>query len=327
MTMWLLFVLFCLIALGFVVVPLYSSERRLTPTLATVIVLVVCISASLYHFIGSPNVQSGASELPNEDEMVAALEERLESSPDDVNGWLMLGRSYQTLKRYDQSISAFERLIELEQSKNAESMVALAIVLMEKDGGNTSERAASLFENALALEPNNANALFYGGAAAARRGNNSLAADRWEMLLGQNAPSEVRELLQQRINEWRGIVTTTDAGPETSFSLNVSVSDAARAAFPPQATVFIIARNPEQPAPPIAVKRRRLSEFPTEILLGDGDAMLPGRTLSGIDRVEFVARISLSGGPMEKTGDWFGAVVYESENKRQLSLVINQQVP
>jgi len=207
MTLWIVMILLCFLALTFMIWPLYRCSHRLTPLLAAIIVVGVGLSAGLYRYMGQPGVPSGAGTHPEGDALVAALEKRLEQSPEDLDGWLMLGRSYQSMKLYDKAIVAFETALALEKGEDAQTLVALGITLMERQGGEVPDRAARLFENALAIEPTNPNALFYGGAAAAQRGEASLAADRWEMLQRADAPPEIQDLLQRKINEWRGLAT------------------------------------------------------------------------------------------------------------------------
>ena len=110
-------------------------------------------------------------------------------------------------------------------------------------------------------------------------------------------------------------------------SAAVSVSAAAAAALPAEAIVFVIARDPGQPSPPIAVKRLRLSELPARIDLADGDSMMAGRQLSGFAEVELVARVSLSGGPAQQSGDWFGSAIVKPEESPRVAVAIDQQVP
>ena len=111
MTLWIALVLLCFVALAFVVWPLYRSSGRLTLMLAAVIVALVGVSTTLYHYTGRPGVPSGAGSMPDVGEMVLSLEKRLRGRPEDVNGWLMLGRSYQTLKQYDKAIRHPARLL------------------------------------------------------------------------------------------------------------------------------------------------------------------------------------------------------------------------
>jgi cytochrome c-type biogenesis protein CcmH len=331
MTFWAVLVLLCLVALGFVVWPLYRSSGRLTPLIAVVIVGTVALSAILYYEVGQPGIPSGAATSPDTTVMVAALAKRLKDQPDDVDGWVLLGRSYQSLGDYDQAIKAFETAFQLQQGQNPVTMVALAIALMEQEGGQVSDRATRLFENALALDPTNANALFYSGGAAAQRGDTALAAERWEMLLQQDAPPEIHDLLQRKINEWRGLPATdavTAARPEAAIvSVHVTLSEQARAAMPAEATVFVIARDPAQPSPPVAVVPRRLSELPATVALSDKNAMIAARPLSGLTQIELLARVSMSGSPAAQSGDWFGALVVNSGGGQTIDLVIDQEVP
>ncbi len=332
MTLWLILAVMLLLALLFVAVPLLrGGDRSITTTLVSIVAVVV-IAAGLYAQLGSPNVPSGAGSEPDVEAMVASLAERLESEPDDINGWLMLGRSYQAMQRFDESISAHETAMRLEGGQNAQTMVSLALVVLEKDNGGMSGRAISLLENALALEPSNPNALFYGGLAAANRGDTHLAASRWETLKRLDAPPEIQTLLQQKIDEWRGLESSAGA-PSTAASsysetinIRLSVADVARADFGDDATVFVIARDPTQPSPPVAVTRRRLSELPIDVALTDRDAMVPGRAISNFADLEIVARISKSGQPMQQPGDWYGSVVIDNRSLQSTSIVIDQVV-
>ena len=93
------------------------------------------------------------------------------------------------------------------------------------------------------------------------------------------------------------------------------------------ATVFIIARDPGQPSPPLAAVRRRVSELPAVIEIGDADAMIPGRVPSGYQSIEILARVSMSGQPIAQPGDWFGQQVIETSAAEEVQIVIDSQVP
>ena len=218
-------------------------------------------------------------------------------------------------------------------------------------------KSATLFENALALDPNYPQALFYGGLAAFNRGDESLAADRWERLLSLNPPPEIQDILRVRIAEWRGESSLPadhppiesaetvaapapapapepepEPEPLTPMSegavvrASLTLTDEARAALPPEATVFLIARDPAQPMPPIAVTRRQLSELPLAVELGDRESMVPGRDLSGFAEIELIARVSVSGQPMAQPGDWFGSIIVKPADENDVALPISEQV-
>jgi cytochrome c-type biogenesis protein CcmH len=331
MTMLLILGVLCLVAVVFAIWPLYRDSGRLTPVLAMIIVLVVGSSAALYLYIGQPGVPSGAGSAPDVGEMVNLLSERLAENPEDAQGWLILGQSQQALQQYDEAIAAFERALQLDKGQNAQTLLALAIALMEQQGGEMTDRSSSLFENALALESNNANALFYGGGAAARRGDVSLAADRWETLLDLSVSDEIQELLQRKINEWRGLPSPVAIDPVVVdgpiIIISISLSEEAISALPADATVFIIARALGQPSPPIAVARRQLADLPALVGLSDRDAMIPNRKLSSFAEFEIVARVTVSGQPIAQSGDWSGSLIVSANSGQTIDLLIDQEVP
>ena len=350
MTFWIIAASLCVIALGFGAWPLYRESRRLTPLLAIVIVSSVALSVGLYSRIGSPDIPSaGAASdtLPNMNEAVASLERRLAKNPEDLNGWNMLARSYMTVQRFDDAVTTYERLMELEEGRNAQTLVDLALAILSRDGSSIAGRSASLIENALALEPNNPAALFYSGIASANRGDTDTAARRWEVLLGLNPPPEIRSIIEQRVAEWRGVPvesseppvadtgpalasTSTEApaaNPDAVVTARIALSDAALAALTADANVFVIARDPAQPSPPIAVDRVRLSDLPAVVSLGDAQSMVAGRSLSGFEEFELLARVSLSGSPAAASGDWFGTLIVRPADNPAVFLSIDQQVP
>ena len=351
MTLWIVFTVMCLLATLFVAWPLYRRQERFSPLSALSVVAVVALSAAIYVKQGSPDVPSGAAPSMHAMEgIVENLAARLEKQPDDVEGWKMLGRSYMNLGDFAAAVQAFERAAGLENSQNGETLVSLAESILARDASRIEGRVATLFESALALEPNNPQALFYGGIAALNRGEKEVAAERWEILLGLNPPPEIQQVLQQRIAEWRGEAVpaetpvaaemppaTVAAAPapaaeppvasDVIVSAAVSLSPAAQAALPPEATVFLIARDPAQPSPPIAVSRHSLSELPATIELGDRNSMMVGRSLSGFEQFELLARVSLSGQAVPQSGDWFGAELVRPADGRQVDLAIDEQVP
>lgn len=347
---WVIVVALCLLAIAFAVWPLWRKAQRLTPAVATIIVFTVAVSAALYDAVGSPGVPSGRSggeeSLPDMQESVNALERRLAANPDDVAGWKMLGRTQMTLGNFGGAAEAYEEAMALEDGKVAQTMVDLAVAIMNRDQAPTSGRTASLIESALALEPNNPAALFYSGLAAADSGDTATAADRWEILLGLNPPENIRGILEQRIAEWRGeappavmspmmpgaasaesAAANGSADEDAVVSARISLSDEAMAAISSDANVFIIARDPAAPSPPIAVTRRRLSELPALVSLSDAQSMVQGRNLSAFAEIELLARVSLSGGPAAASGDWFGSLLVRPAENNSVLLTIDQQVP
>lgn len=339
----------------FAVWPFLRENSRNFGVVAGAVLFVVVSSAGLYAKLGSPGVQNerlahGSGPGADMLEVVEGLAKRLETNPDDVGGWRMLGRSYMSLNDHQQAIAAFERVVELEGGRSAQGLVELGEAVLAAEGGQEMpQRAVSLFENALAIQPNSQPALFWSGLGAFNRGDTDTAADRWERLLATNPPPEIRDIIEQRVAEWRGetpppATASTEppqreqeqpvqAAPEPAplaegaiVSASIALSDAARSALPQDAIVFVIARDPAQPSPPIAVTRRRLAELPAVVQLGDQESMVPGRELSGFEEFELVARVSLTGQPVTQPGDWFGSVIVKPAENGSIALSIDTPV-
>jgi cytochrome c-type biogenesis protein CcmH len=319
-----------------VALPLYRAEKRLSATNVSAVVVIAAVSAVTYSQIGTPNPDvsvSAGGDMPSVEEMVSSLAERLKESPDDLAGWKMLGRSYIQMQNFPGAVAAFEKAVEMENSENGQTLADLGEAVLMSDNSTLLGRAGQLFENALALQPANPKALFYSGMAAVQRGDNELAATRWEALLATSPPQNVQDILRQRIAELRGeappMPQPAPRPVQTGavVTANVSLGASAAAAGLPDSTVFVIARDPDQPTPPIAAVRRRLSELPANVAIGDGDAMIPGRVPSAFPQLEIVARVSLTGQPVAQPGDWYGSLVYDTGSADTVAIVIDEQVP
>ena len=160
--------------------------------------LLVVGSAALYvTWSNWPWHAAPAADTP--ERMVAQLARRLEQDPTDLNGWLMLGRSYTALQEYPLAVRAFGRAVQLSDGKNAEALSGEAEALALSDESELDGRAGRLFEQALALEPDSGKALFFGAAVAGRRGDLPLARQRFAKLLSLNPPQAIRPMIEQQI--------------------------------------------------------------------------------------------------------------------------------
>lgn len=307
--------------------PLVQHEKRLSLQSISAIVVVLALSAGMYATIGTPQEKSAGSELASIEEMVAGLDQRLRDNPDDLSGWKMLGRTNFQLRDYDKAIQAYERAVQLESASNGQTLADLGEAIWMQDPSTLTGRAGELFENAIATSPNNSKALFYSGLVAVERGERFLAADRWETLLALSPPEGIQEILQQRITQLRGEEMPVQEAPAAPIiSAAIELAPAAEKAVDPNATVFIIARDPAQPSPPIAALRRRVAELPAVVALSDSDAMMPGRLLSGFSELEIVARVSMSGQPVAQPGDWYGEKIVRPAESGEVSIVIDREV-
>jgi cytochrome c-type biogenesis protein CcmH len=115
-------------------------------------------------------------------DMVAGLEARLQANPDDVQGWLMLGRSTLTLERTEDAIAAYRRAREL-APEEPEAITGLAEALLERSLGVVTPEVRQLMFRLAELQPGDPRPLFYMGLADAQAGDYNAALERWRVLL------------------------------------------------------------------------------------------------------------------------------------------------
>jgi cytochrome c-type biogenesis protein CcmH len=336
--------LMAVIAAAAVALPLLRARRsRIVGVLAAAIMSAA--AAGLYplwsnwdwHAAVDPKAHAAAD--PAVIAMVAKLEQHLKDEPNDSTGWLMAGRSYIVLERADDAVVAFQHAYSL--SKNADAALGLGEALSVRAGGDITPQASQLFEEALALGPDNPKALFYGGFAAAIRGNTSLARQRWQALKDQHPPPQIEQMLDARIAELGPALEagTLQSGTNTSASgtnasaavsaaaqvnVNISVAPALQARVTSGTPLFIFAREPGGSGPPLAAKRLTTAAIGTQVNLSAADSMIPGRVLSSGQKVSITARVSFSGQPTPAAGDLYGEAAYEVGGGGALNLVIDR---
>jgi|SRR5215469_11339459 len=132
--------------------------------------------------------------------MVERLVHRLNDHPDDLTGWLMLGRSYVALQEYPLAVRAYERADRVAGGRSADALIGEAEALTLIDDSQLNGQAGQLIERALAIEPTSPQALFFGAAAAMRRGELPLARARFTKLLTLNPPARIKAILEQEIS-------------------------------------------------------------------------------------------------------------------------------
>jgi cytochrome c-type biogenesis protein CcmH len=163
-----------------------------------------------------------------------------------------------------------------------------------------------------------------------------------QLLLAQNPPEELRDILQRQVQDLNqqlgseeGAAPATAAADSTApagttqRSIRVAVTLApALASRAAGMTLFVLARDPQAPGPPLAVQRHGANELPLTIELSERDAMMPSRTIATVPRVQVVARLSRSGTPQAQSGDFYGQADYDFASATgTLQIAIDQTVP
>ncbi len=307
--------------------PVRTGSPRATLLLLGVAMPVLVLG--LYASLGNPAaISPQARATPGEatpqdvEAMVAKLAERMAKQPPgnaaDLEGWVMLGRSYAVMQRYPEASRAFARALQLAPG-DAQVLVDQADVLAMQQGGNLLGEPQRLIEQALQSDPSNLKALALAGTAAFDRKDYAGAIGYWgRARAGAAQDSEFARSLDQSIADARAAAGGSLAGTGTaasaaapaagaqSISGRVSVAPALAARVAPGDTLFVFARAAEGPRMPLAILKRSAAELPLDFTLDDSMAMSPQLKLSGFANVVISARISKSGDAMPQSGDLEG---------------------
>ncbi|MFQ5935274.1 MAG: c-type cytochrome biogenesis protein CcmI, partial [Acidiferrobacterales bacterium] len=274
----------------------------------------------------SPDMQGRmAAEQPADDthsveEMIAKLRDRLRQQPNNVDGWMMLGRTYVVLDRYGEAVAAYAKAHEIAGDDPA-VLVDYAEALALANGNRVSARAEQMAERALTLDTNNEKALWLIGLAAAQRGDAQRAVEHWQRLHAllpegsqeaqtmatfiARAKGEAPTVSTESPPSSSGSTTTATAAP-ARLQVHVALDPALAAQAKPDDTVFIFAQAAQGPRMPLAIVRSQVRGLPTTVTLDDSKAMMPAMKLSNFDEVVVGARVSKSGQATPQSGDLEG---------------------
>ena len=279
--------------------------------------------------------------------MVAKLQKEMQVHPNDLEGWLLLGRSDLALNRIDDAILAYDHARRLDAT-NVDAMLGLGEAVSIRAGGNITPGAVELFEQAIALQPNNQRALLYSGFAAATRGDRAAARSRWLKLKSEHPPPDIDAMLDQHLAELgeadlapgvssagsaatgpaeaAGSAARAGSTPEAgaAATVNLSIAPALRSRLTGDAPLFVFAREPGAQGPPLAAKRLTSTAIGTQVRLSSADSMIPGRVLIAGQKVSITARVSFSGQPVPAAGDLYGELTYDVGHDGVRDLVIDR---
>ncbi|MEO8443545.1 MAG: tetratricopeptide repeat protein [Gammaproteobacteria bacterium] len=329
--------LFTVLAVGLVVWPLLRGGVNPHPLAATLTALAIPAAVLITYLIVSDYdwrnpVRSGDSAAASSstgpgsiEDATASLERRLQSEPENEEGWLLLGSSYLNLERPADAIKAYQRALDLSGGRNVDARLGLAEARIVIDPGSLTGQVGDEVEAVLRVEPRNPKGLWYGGLLGLARGQPALARERWTTLLELSPPERVRQIIESQLAELPGgpgavasVPATAPAVPDqkaasTGVHIRVTVSVAGdlKGRVAASAPLFIFLRDGANPGPPLAVVRRQAVELPLTVEISDADLMLPGRSLAGLETATLVARVANGGDPVAKPGDIFGEVRWE----------------
>ncbi|WP_416899389.1 MAG: c-type cytochrome biogenesis protein CcmI [Minwuia sp.] len=152
---------------------------------------------------GGNNPAQTQDGLASVDQMVGSLEQRLEENPQDFDGWMLLGRSYNVMERYGDAVRAYEKAVSLPEAEgDTAPHMQLGESLIFASGGVVPEEAQEAFQKVLSLDQGHPGARYYIALARGQAGDLQAAYDGW-MALAKDSPSDApwMEPLRARLQE------------------------------------------------------------------------------------------------------------------------------
>ncbi len=319
---------------GALVVPtLWRGSRR---TAFAVAMLIPLTTLLLYALIGNPAALNPARRTAPAtlEQAIDALAVQMRMKPDNLEGWVLLGRSRKEQLRFGDAVDAYKQALRL-APKDPALMVELAETMALQDQVHQIKGdALKLLQKAQQIDPRNQRALWFLGIAAYQKNHFAEAAAAWQPLLTL-APESTRPALRKQIDEARGRAgmpplpaeAAAVAGPPL-ITVHVDISPALRAKLAPTDVLFVYARMPNGPPMPLAVKRIPAKDFPIEIALTDADGPMPTMRLSQQKTVTIATRISHSGDATPQAGDFEAAPLPATVGaKKAFTLTIDRVHP
>ena len=353
-----------------------TTSNRSIATSAVIILAMPILAVSLYLLLGNtkalmpqpaigqariadqPSMSEGAAHPDQEiSSMVDNLVARLEKQPDDLEGWLMLGRTYSIMGRFEEASEVYAKLL-TRSPDSPEALVNYADVFAMTQDGSLAGKPIELINKALRIEPKNAKALALAGTAKFEQGNFKQAAVYWEELLAiipadsrlaQSVSGSIEKakalassgkdptismaqssnLNNQNTSSPNGRKVTNGVGAESSASTIsgvVKISPALAGKASPEDTLYIYARAKDGPRMPLAIVRLQAKNLPAQFSLKDGMGMNPNMKLSSFPEVVISARVTKSGKAIPASGDLQGFSEVVKIGDQNVKILIDQQV-
>ena len=293
-------------------------------------IFITVLSAGFYFFLGDatriaekntqqPMTQDGV------EKMVAQFAAKMEQDPTNLQGWVMLARSYRILGRNEEAAKAYERAGNFIDS-DPQLLADYADVLASNANGSFTGKPLKLINQALKLDPNNLMALWLSGTASYAAGNYKAAVQTWEKLAQQLPPgTEDARSIEASIADARakGGLSSKASVNTKGISGKIEIAADIKSKVRSSDIVMVIARKPGERMP-VAVLRTSVSEFPMSFSLTDALAMNPSSPLSQLSEASIEVRISKTGMAMPESGDLISAPQTVKVGANNIRLVIDQ---
>ena len=339
--------------------PVAKQEKPALWTAVLVAVALPLASMGMYMWVGEPDALNPmAVKSPDKVDqhellkMAESLAQKLNDKPDNLQGWVMLGRTYRTLEKFDASVQAYDRALKL--SADDDLKLERVEVLAMKSQGNFEGEPWNVIRDILQRDPQNYGALLMAGSASYshekyadalkywQQARKPLAADNPDVPGLDEAISSVQQKLglpvqvakgsSAQVNAAQPAVapaanTSSAASTGLTVSGQVAIAEALKGKVKPSDVVFIYATPANGERMPLAIFKTTVAQLPMAFTLDDSTAMTPERKLSGAGEVLVKVRVSKSGNAMPQSGDLAGTLGPVKVGSKGLKLEIKDQIP
>ena len=209
-------VLMTLAAFAFIAFPLFvgtAGSRKVM--IGALLVSFGVIAFLIYLLVGYPIAALEPLSQPDKDSQMHGLDlaqladqlsKKLETQPDNVEGWALLARTYLSMHRYSDSVSAFEKATRL-VSGDADLMADYVDAQVMNQGGKFDASSEAALGKLLELNPTHIKGLLLKGTMEFDRNDFSAAIATWEKI--QQIPgldNQTAEFIKQNIEQAKGMM-------------------------------------------------------------------------------------------------------------------------
>ncbi len=155
---------------------------------------------------GVEGAEAGPTGMPDPVKMVARLEERLKANPNDLDGQMMLGRSYMVLDRFEDAKKTWEKVLEIDE-RNPTAHASLGEILLRTHAPGDkgiAEQALGHFDKAMISSPQDPSINWGRGVALVQIGRLTEADEAWTEAFRALTPgSQEAEMVKKALEALR----------------------------------------------------------------------------------------------------------------------------
>lgn len=254
------------------------------------------------------------------EDFALGIRQQVFNRPDDHRGWLLLGRVHASLNQMEAALQAYAKGYQL--APNNPGIIRSYAEALLFSGDPTNLRTASkLLGRLLETQPDDSRATGMLAVTIEQLGDKKRALQLWKQLLANMDPQD---------KAYAAITDKIASLDETqkAVQIRVEVAKSLRSALPQQGFLFVFAVGVEGGnRMPAAVRKIPLGEFPVNVTLDRGAAMMPNYTLAQLSRARLVARVSADENVMLQPGELQGEQLIELQNGlQQAQITIDQEI-